>query len=180
MEMNPYAAPQSQVLQVTSEDEVIRKLHINTEATIKSVGTLYYLGAFFLIVYGLILLGVGLSAMKQGSWLAALIGFVVLALGIGQGRLAYGLSKLSSWARTPTIILSSLGLLAIPLGTLINIYILVKITGQKGQFVFTPEYQRIMAATPHVKRKTSMVVWVILLLLLLILVGSIVFNMNRN
>jgi hypothetical protein len=44
MEQNPYAAPQSQVLQSTTSDEAIRKEHINTEATIKSVGVLYYLG----------------------------------------------------------------------------------------------------------------------------------------
>ncbi len=180
MEINPYAAPKSQVLQVTSEDEEIRKQHINTEGTMKSVGTLYYFGAFMLVLYGLILMGTGLSAMKEGSWVAVLIGVVLLALGIGQGRLAYGLSRLSSWARTPTIVLSSIGLLAIPVGTLINIYILVRITGQKGQFIFTPEYQRIIAATPHVKRKTSVVAWVVLIVLLLILIGSIVSNMYRH
>ena len=43
MEINPYAAPQSQVLQATSQDELIRQEHINTEASIKSVGLLYYL-----------------------------------------------------------------------------------------------------------------------------------------
>lgn len=42
MEINPYAAPQSQILQSTSQDELIREEHINTEATLKSVGILYY------------------------------------------------------------------------------------------------------------------------------------------
>jgi hypothetical protein len=69
--------------------------------------------------------------------------------------------------------LSCIGLLGFPLGTLINIYILVKILGQQGQFVLTPEYQRIIAATPHVKQKTSIVVWVLLILLLVILIGII-------
>ena len=173
MEINPYAAPQSQVLHTTSQDELIRQEHINTEGTMKSVGTLFYLGAFFLILYGLILVGAGLSAMKDGSWVAVIIGVVVLALGIGQGRVAYGLSRLKSWARTPTIIIASLGLLGFPVGTLINIYILVKITGQKGQFIFTPEYQRIVAATPHVKRKTPVVAWVLLILFVIILIGII-------
>jgi hypothetical protein len=180
MEINPYAAPQAQVLQTTSQDELIRKEHINTEGTMKSVGTLYYLGAFMLLLYGVILTVASISAGKKDSWIGVPIGVVLLALGLGQGRLAYGLSKLSSWARTPTIVLSSIGLLAIPLGTLINIYILVKITGKKGQFIFTPEYQRIIAATPHVKRKTSVVAWVVLIVLLLILIGTILSNMYRN
>jgi len=180
MEINPYAAPQSQVLHTTSQDELIRQEHINTEGTMKSVGILFYLGAFFLIVYGLILVGAGLNGMKEVSWVLVLIGVVLLALGIGQGRVAYGLRKLQSWARTPSIILASLGLLGFPVGTLINIYILVKITGQKGQFIFTPEYQRIVAATPHVKRKTSIAAWVLLILLIIILIGIIASIAMKN
>ena len=48
MEQNPYAAPQSQILQSSTTEEAIRREHINTEATIKSVGVLYYLGALLL------------------------------------------------------------------------------------------------------------------------------------
>ena len=173
MEINPYAAPQSQVIPQSSQDEIIRREHINTEATIKSVGILYYLSAFGLVLYGLILTGAGLSANREGSWMVLIIGVVLLALGIGQGWVAYGLRKLSGWARIPTIILASIGLLAFPVGTVINIYILIKVAGKQGQFVFTPEYQRIIAATPLVKRKTSIVVWVLLLLFVVVLIGII-------
>jgi hypothetical protein len=182
MEINPYAAPQSKVLHVTSEDEVIRQQHINTEATIKSVGMLYYLGALMLIFLGAVWLYAGIIANKTsrvGPWILPL-GVVALALGIGQGRVAYGLRRLQSWARTPTIILSSIGLLGIPIGTLINIYILVKVSGQQGRFVMTPEYQRIIAATPHVKRKTSIVVKVLLILLVIILIGIIAAAYLKN
>jgi hypothetical protein len=34
-----------------------------------------------------------------------------------------------------------------------------------------PEYQQIIAATPHVKNKTSPVRWVLLVVLLLVLLG---------
>ncbi|MDZ4405582.1 hypothetical protein [Prosthecobacter sp.] len=170
MEFNPYAAPQSQVLQVTSQAELDRRQHINTEATIKSVGTLYYLGAFVLILVGI----AGLAGSRLDKDVSPLLlGAILLAVGVGQGVVAYGLNRLQSWARIPTVIFSCLGLFAFPLGTLINAYILVKVLGKQGKFVMTPEYKEIIAATPHVKRKTSVVTWVLLILLIIVLIGVI-------
>lgn len=170
MEFNPYAAPQAQVLQATPQAEVERTLHINTEATIKSVGVLYYLGAFALIMMGV----ASFSGRELEEGVSPqVMGAIFIALGAGQGVVGYGLRKLQSWARIPTVIFSCLGLLGFPLGTLINAYILVKLLGQQGKFVMTPEYRQIIEATPHVKRKTSIVVWVLLILLLIILIGII-------
>ena len=179
MEINPYAAPQSaapqsQVLQTTTQDELIRREHINTEASIKSVGILYYIGALALVSIGVI----GLNTSARGkSGFDLPLGMMFLLLGVGMGVAAFGLRRLRSWARIPTIILSSIaliiGLINLSGGIVIHIYILAKMLGKQGQFVMTPEYQRIIAATPHVKRKTSVVVWVLLILLLIILIGII-------
>ncbi|MBB5033054.1 hypothetical protein [Prosthecobacter vanneervenii] len=171
MEINPYAAPQSQILQATSSDELIRQEHINTEATLKSVGILYYLGAFVLTLMG----GMALfGSLMNGETASVLLGLFFLIIGVTQGVAAYGLRRLQSWARVPTIILSCIGLLGFPLGTLINLYILVKVAGKQGKFILTPEYQRIVAATPHVKRKTSIVMKIALALLFIILLGIII------
>jgi len=75
--------------------------------------------------------------------------------------------------RIPTIIISCIGLLGFPLGTLINAYILVKVCGKQGQFVMTPEYHRIIEVTPHVKRKTSIAAMVLLAILIILLIGII-------
>jgi len=172
MEMNPYAAPQSQVLYTTaSDDEAIRTQHLSTEATIKSVGTLYYLGAFILTLLGLFWIGTGIMRGEDAVAASLLLGGITLVFGIAEGVLAHGLRTLKSWARIPTIILSSIGLLGFPLGTLISIYILVKVGGKQGKFILSPEYQRIIAATPHVKYKTSKVIWVILIVLVIVLIG---------
>ncbi len=177
MEINPYAAPQSQVLQATTQDEIVRREYINTEASIKSVGLLYYLGALALIIVGVILCtnnhaGIDISALLPGG--------LLLFLGIGIGFVAHGLRRLQSWARYPTIVLSSIavliGLIKLSGGIVIHIYILAKLLGKQAPFVMTPEYQRIIAATPHVKRKTSIVVKVLLVLLLIILIGIIAAN----
>lgn len=170
MEFNPYAAPQSQVLQATPQAELERMQHINTEATIKSVGLLYYLGAFALILMGAA--GLSGSNLEEGVP-PQLMGAIFLALGAGQGVVGYGLRRLRGWARIPTVIFSCIGLVGFPVGTLINAYILVKVLGKQGQFVMTPEYQEIIAATPHVKRKTSIVALVLLAVLIIVLIGII-------
>jgi hypothetical protein len=76
---------------------------------------------------------------------------------------------LRKWARIPTGILSGLGLLGFPLGTLINGYILYLIFSQKGKTVFSEEYQAVIEQTPHIKYRTSILVWILLGLVLLVI-----------
>jgi hypothetical protein len=59
------------------------------------------------------------------------------------------------------------------LGTLINAYILVRVCGKQGSFVMTPEYQRIIEATRHIKRKSSILAMVLLAILIIVLIGII-------
>jgi hypothetical protein len=47
-------------------------------------------------------------------------------------------------------VLSGIGLLGFPIGTLINGYILYLFLSKKGRTVFAPEYQEVIEATPHV------------------------------
>jgi hypothetical protein len=121
MEPNPYAPPVSPTLTASLSDraeaEALRREHIGTEATIKSVGLLYYLGAL-----GMLLMALS-SAFASDMSLDApvlVVVAVVAVLGVGYFFIGYGLRRLRGWARIPTIILSILGLLAFPIGTLIN------------------------------------------------------------
>ena len=91
----------------------MRQEHINTEATIKSVGVLYYLGAFLLIAAGFP------NFMMQdgpaGSTVTPIaIGLFWVVLGLGFGFVGRGLRGLQSWARIPTIIFACFGLLGFP------------------------------------------------------------------
>ena len=77
-------------------------------------------------------------------------------------------------ARVPTGILSGIGLLGFPLGTIINGYILYLVFSQKGTTVFSDEYHAVIAQTPHIKYRTSIVVWILVgLVLLLIAIGIV-------
>lgn len=174
MEMNPYAAPQVDVLPsnlVTSTEETIRKEHLRTEASIKSIGFLYYLSAFSLVAVALMML----AGLRTGrDFFAMGFGVFFLLLAAAHGTIAYGLRRLKSWSRIPTIVFACLGLLSVPVGTIVGIYILVTVAGKKGRTVLSPDYRRIMELTPHLKYKTPVVAWVLLTLLILALVGVIV------
>jgi hypothetical protein len=164
---NPYAAPAARVedVAVDPEAERIRREHISHEASIKAVGILYYIGA--------VLMAVGaITSLMGATQEPAAAGVMVLLLAVGAGEFAagWGVRGLKPWGRIVGCVLSGLGLLAFPIGTLINAYILYLFLSKKGRTIFAPEYQQVIAATPHVKYKVSIVVWIFLALLIGLLV----------
>jgi hypothetical protein len=168
--VNPYAAPAARVEDVgqDSEAERIRWAHISHEASIKAVGLLDYLGGGMVTLSGLVML---IGAAKDPGG-AAVMMLLFVAIGAAVIFVGWGVRALKPWARIASCILSAIGLLGFPLGTIINGYILYLLLSKKGNTVFSPEYQAVVAATPHVKYKTSIVVWICLALILgLILIG---------
>jgi len=165
----------------TTAVEEMRKEHLKHEASVKSIGVLYYLGGAAMLLIGIFTMFVG---SRNGAELIVSIfiaGLFVL-LGIGQLWVGTGLRRLKRWARIPTGILSGLGLLGFPLGTIINAYILWLVFSQKGTVVFSEEYRAVIEQTPHIKYRTSIVVWILLgLVLLLIAIGIIgaIFGARR-
>ena len=87
---------------------------------------------------------------------------------------ARGLRRLQPWSRIPSGILSTIGLLGFPIGTLINGYILYLLFSRKGNVVFSPEYRDIIDRTPHIKYKTSLVVKVLAAVLLAVFLLGII------
>ena len=167
---NPYQAPVTfdDPLSTASQGgdaESIRRAHIKHEAQVKSIGSLYWIGAAFILI-GLFFLPV--SNMKRDDWtgLAVLAGLLVFQIVVGAG-----LRRLKPWARVASIILSALGLLAFPIGTIINLIILIILGSKKNRVVFSQDYQAIIAATPHVKYKTSKIVWIALGIFVLIVLA---------
>jgi hypothetical protein len=170
---NPYAAPAAPVEDVSpnAEAEAIRREHINHEASIKAVGFLYYIGGVAVTISGIVTLG-----GKDGPAMAV----VLMLVGVAQFFAGWGVRGLTKWGRVAGCILSGLGLLAFPIGTLINAYILYLFLSKKGRTIFAPEYKDVIAATPHVKYKTSIVVWIFLALIgALILFGIVAGFMGR-
>jgi hypothetical protein len=183
MEPNPYAAPAAQPLDYTpgapGDAESIRREHIKHEVSVKGIGTLYFIGALFVV------LGAGgllVGQIGSGRLGASEIGITTLflALGILGFWVGYGIRKLSPAARVVAgvltginLVISLFGLPTSVVAILINTYILNLLFSKKGGMVFSAPYKDIIAATPHVKYKTSIVVWIVLGIFVLAVVGGI-------
>jgi hypothetical protein len=97
---------------------------------------------------------------------------VMLVAGPATLLTGWGVRALQAWARKLGCVLSAVGLLGFPTGTVINAYILYLYLSKKGRTVFSPAYKDVIAATPNVKYRTSIVVWILLALVVaLILVA---------
>ena len=183
MPINPYAPPKAQVADVvpgSGEEAAIRQEHIKTEASVRSIGVLYYLasGLMFLASIGALVGG-------NSSRVAAVTGFplagfsvLFLALGLAGIFVGRGIRKLRPWARTTAIVLSSLALIAglarPSFGIVINAYILYLLFSKKGRRIFESDYPDIVAATPEIKYRTSILVWILLGLIVMGIVAAIV------
>ncbi len=148
----------------------IRSLHLAHEASVRSVGSLYLLGALVAILWAAAILGAATVQFQASS----LVGVLLLLLGILQGWVGFRLRKLDPKVRLPAAILAGLGLLAFPFGTLINAYVLYLLLSAKGTRIFAPDYRDIVAATPDLKYKTSIIVWAMLGILVAVLIAVVV------
>jgi hypothetical protein len=181
---NPYAPTATAgdaipgMVGMSTSDVQVRNQFLSHEASVQGVGALYLLGGVFLTLGGaaatIAILARINEAPPEGIAFGLGIGVAYLAMGIFQSWVGIGLRKLNPPARIGGIVLSCLGLLAIPIGTLISGYFLYLLASSKGQYVFSPEYTRIRKATPHIVYKTSIWVWVVLALFILFIVGMIV------
>ena len=178
-EFNPYAptAYAADEPVVPEDVEQFRQHYLSHEASVQSIGVLYILGAVLLVPMGVLIatgtLGNGNQVGNQKAIMAA-IGVFYVCLGLFHGIVGYGLRKLSGWTRIAASILSVFGLIGFPIGTLISGYFLYLLLSEKGRVVFSEPYQQVIAQTPHIKYKTSIVVWIFLgLLVTLIAIGLI-------
>ena len=67
---------------------------------------------------------------------------------------------------------AALGLLAFPIGSIISLFILILLCRPKGIRVLSPDYREVIAATPHIKYRTPIWIWVLLGLIVLALVAA--------
>lgn len=199
--VNPYAAPQAEVggplVELEgdlTEAEAIRTAHLGHEASIRSIGSLHYLGAFFgvLGVFGM----VGFLITARGGGIHApetIILIVYTAMSALNIALGLGLRRLQSWARWIETAFVGLGLagsavfvvfglilgvypliVAYGLGLLIQGYILYLLLSPKASVIFSPEYRAIVEKTPYLKYRTSVLAKVILALLVILCTFAII------
>lgn len=184
--INPFASPlaeeTNQVSGAHAADgalEQIRRDNLSREASIQSIGSLYVLGALVMTLatgsalVTLVFATVSADVVSGGGGFVGITSIFYVAMTAAFWWIGLGLRRLNPAVRIWAIILSAIGLLGFPIGTLINGYVLWLVSGRKAKYIFSSEYQDIIAATPHIKYKTSIVVWILLAVLVAVLVVGI-------
>lgn len=159
--------------------EQIRHEHLNRETSVRGIGCLFYLGTLFSILiitftaWSIVPLSNDGRPVTTKLFNFGMLGLVVL-FAVVQGWVAHGLRTLNGSVRLWAVALSALGLINFPIGTVISIYFIYVLVSAKGRFVMTPEYAAIRAATPHIRYRSPVWLWIVfgflVLLLLLLLV----------
>lgn len=177
--------------------EAIRRKHIAAESSVKALGGLNILGGALLVLAGFSLFAAGFVGERPAVGLASFSGFLgvaVFATGALNLAVGLGLRGLRSWARWVTIALLSISLLlnlagiaiyvarggaggSLPgtlFGMIIPGYLFSLLISRRAAVVFSPEYAEVIAATPHVKMKTSWLVKGFAIVLVAVIVIGVV------
>ena len=179
MPPNPYQPPTAIVLDqsaATAEDVALREAHLRHERQIRSIGSLYVCAAIMLVSVPIAMALLGPRSAPDGlqlRWLLPFAAPIAAALFV----LGLGFRRLQPWVRIPGGLISAVGLVLFPFGTVIHAWILWLMFGPSGRVVLSPSYQAVIAATPNAKPKLHLadriatVIGLALLLALLVLVA---------
>jgi hypothetical protein len=208
---NPYAPPQAPIGGAASADvpsdmaeaESIRRTYLSHEASVKSIGSLHYLGVALGVMGLAVIIFRGLSrkgeideGMNSAPFVGAVLYFlVIVSINLVMG---IGLTGLKPWARWTEVILTSIllliyllaavGAVALTQGRAVGpaetsgmlvmsailSYILYLLLSKKGSMVFSPEYRLIIERTPYIKYRTSWIVKGCLIVLVVVIGFGIV------
>ena len=173
----PVAPPVGTIASATTgSPEEVRRAYFSHERNVRSIGTYFFFAGGLQLFLGAMLLIGGVIATMGGAGIGAhLVHVVAVAI---ESIIFLGLGGLTVWTAgrvkrldrsgyVPGIIVAAIGLLGIPIGTLINGYILYLLVSEKGRFVFSDQYRAIVAATPQFQWKIAL--WVKILIGLVVL-----------
>ena len=126
--------------------------------------------------------GAGGDRLVSGG-LTTLVGVIFLAIAVAQLFAGRSMQTLNPSGKILAIVVAAIGMLQFPCGTLISGYLLYLLVSAKGRTVFSSAYKEVMQATPHIRYRTSIIVWIFLFLLigviLLGVVGVIIGALSR-
>ena len=177
---NPYA-PTSETLGQSppfDDAEAYRRAHLKHEASCQSIGTLFLLSSIIVLIVAIVyffdLIRIRQNGIAgQTTMPSFLLNLITILLSLAQATVGFGLRRLRAWSYTGGIVLSVVGLLAFPVGTLFCGYFLYLLLSEKGRIVFSSSYQNVIAQTPHIRYRTPPIVWVLLLAIVLLIIFSV-------
>ncbi|MEZ6117951.1 MAG: hypothetical protein R3C28_15460 [Pirellulaceae bacterium] len=182
---NPFASPLVDDIVATNAaetpDEQIRRKYVRHEVSLKAIGGAIALAAAVaapICVLAAIRTLWQCDVFSDDFLMFATFFPIIVAFCIWQIAAGMGLRKLKNNPRIAAGFFSVLWMWAFPLGTLLGIFFLCMLLSPKSVFVCSDEYQRIIAATPHIKVRTSPLMWAVSFLLVALFAISL-FSFNR-
>lgn len=177
MDSNPYAPPQAPLDGSTPLERepatIDRRAHLQVERSLQSYGSvMVFVGNFGLLFSALGLLVGGLLLGLD----PAIVGPGTIGIGVMSGGLLWlglGLRARRPSARIPATVLAVLMLPSFPVLTVVGIHLLRQLWSEKGKRVFQPDYEEVIAATPHVVYRSSRRLMGVLVLLIASLVALV-------
>jgi len=130
--------------------EETRAEHLRHETAIITVGLLYYAAAGLLAAAAIASL-----VMTNGTEAAVRFASLLGLLAAGFGFAGYLLRLLDMRARYAASMMAVLGMLAVPIGTVLNAYVLWLVHSKKGRTVLSPEYREVIAKTPQIQCRVT-------------------------
>ncbi|HWE35099.1 MAG TPA: hypothetical protein VG406_00895 [Isosphaeraceae bacterium] len=160
------------------------------------------LNSIQVVVYLLIAIG-SMAPINQGAQnfdpeTQRTMAWVNFALNLGTATLGFflgiGLRRLQVWARWTSLVFAVIGLIFVLLASLavmalvspipgliflvvgggINGYIVSLLASSKTTYICTPEYREIIALTPHIKYRMSLLVKILLVIVVLFILLALV------
>lgn len=148
----------------------IRQRHLIWEKCIRSIGVLFYLPAILLIHRAaMILTGHVPSAPKGAGLFLGAFGIIFVLAGYGFRRLDPAFRYRGGVLAGLSLILFAVPKFGVffPAGIAICAYVLFLIFGPPGRKIYSADYQKAIAATPHIQAKPPIIVWIAFAALLL-------------
>lgn len=176
---NPYASPAEfddrHPTAAPNSAEAVRGEHLKHESAVRAAGWLFLLPAaplLLLAIGGLASVAnqAATAPTSPGVNLLEAAGATLLYGGFGLSFMwvGLGLRQLAPRVRKWAIALCAIGLLRFPFGTIVNGYLIWLLAGARTDFLFSLEYQAVIAATPYLRPKSPKLLWLWLWLTLLV------------
>lgn len=158
---NPYAAPQTvDWAQDTHFDdadvaESLRHRHLFHEAAIRSYSWIFFAVGFLFTLAIISFFEVFITKSQPWWLLEAMVMLLAFVFGLVQIFVGFGLRSLTNFGRIGGSLLSIMGFLLFPIGTIPSSYLLYLFWSEQGKVVFSDQYRAAMRATPHIRYETS-------------------------
>ena len=168
-ELNPYSAPQAEVLTVPEAVETDRREHLGAETRLRAFGALMHGWGLLLVL--LLMKVERVFVDVAGLPPTRLVGSPMFSLALGAMLLGFQLYRLRRWAAWVLVFLLSFALLASALdfqhppdmlvGVILSSAALALLLNRRARRVLAPDYRQVIHHTPHLAHRARTALWVL-------------------